>query len=109
VACSHLDISIPVGDGAAELTTAPELITVTVSGDSRWRVTSSGNGHFTAAPASGEPVGKGVTLTFLIAGVVINTVTGTSVVTVTKVTDPTRRSQLQVTKVAGSDAVSNGS
>jgi hypothetical protein len=101
VNCPQIDIAVPAGTGPGELTADPGLLAVSAAAGTQWQVSTDGQGHILATPPGGQPlIDAGTTLTFVIAGVLVNPEPGTCVLTVTEVTEQTRTLPLPLTKLA---------
>lgn len=98
VACSAVQLALPVGASPAALTADPAGVVATVAGGAPWTVASDGRGTVTAVPAGTVPAGATVSL--LLAGVRVVPEPGVAEIRVTETTDATRTGVLAVAKVA---------
>ena len=100
--CSSIEITLPVGTDQNSLTAAPELIQPSSAQPDSWSFQARGPsqpGVFVASPADPTmPIDKGVTLTFILANLTVNTAPGPVTI---EITESANQQQAQVGLRAG--------
>jgi hypothetical protein len=83
VTCDRIQLALPVGDGAADLTAAPGRVTATV-GTPGWSVAADGHGGFVLTPSAevSPPIGPGAAVEVDLAGIEVAAEAGFAVLAV---------------------------
>jgi hypothetical protein len=99
VNCNQLTFSIPVGNGAGDLTNNPTAINPYPGLGVRWSITSDDAGNLTAVPSAGTSgIGVGDSIAFLISDIEVNEVPGLVLVNIWEDTDQLRYTNRDVSK-----------